>query len=130
MDKEYRELYFKDMSPKKLSQLYDYGFKRVIEKEWGSSIYWQFPADTRYGSINLYEEYWTDPETKYEDSEEILITPSELIKCNGEFNLDDGNVVSELTVEALEVICKLYKDGLVEFRNTKGTSYQIQKGLV
>ena len=125
MKKEYRELYFKDMSKEGLKKLKDYGFRR--EEEDGS-IWWTYPNGD-YHAIWLDVEYWTDPTTKYDSKtgEEILIEPSELVKCNGEFNFGDRLCRGDLTVEGMETICKLYKDGLVEFRNTTGTSYELMK---
>ena len=119
-NKEYRELYYKDMSEEGLKKLEKYGFTRHFDEE-EREVYWTFPADSKYGDLWLYESYWTDPE--------LDNMPSEHILCNGEFDLGDRTSMDDLTVEAIEVICKLYKDGLVEFRNTKGTSYEIQKGL-
>lgn len=122
--KKYRELYYKDMSEEGLKKLEKYGFVRMQEDR---SIWWQYPAECF--ELWLDVEYWTEPTTKYdsETQELILIEPGEFVKCNGEFNMDDALPKGDLAVESLEIICKLYQDGLVEFRDTTGSSYELMK---
>lgn len=115
-----RDLFYKDMSDEGLQKLKEYGFGE--QKGFDDAIYWSFPANNEYGSLCLYKQYHTD--------EDCTGEPSELVICNGEWDFDNRIVMQDMTVEALEVICKLYKDGLVEFRDKKGTSYQIMKGEV
>ena len=115
-----RDLFYKDMSDEGLQKLKDYGFGE--HKDIDHAIYWSFPASDEYGSLCLYKQYYTDKDCTGE--------PSELVVCNGEWDLDDSTVMQDMTVEALEMICKLYKDGLVEFRDKKGSSYEIMKGRV
>lgn len=122
--KKYRELYYKDMSEEGLKKLEEYGF---VRKQEDYSIWWQYPANRFELWLNV--EYWTDPTTEYdsETQEVILIEPSELVKCNGEFGLGINGVQDIQTVESIETICKLYQDGLVEFRDTTGSSYELMK---
>lgn len=112
--KQYRELYYKDMTEEGLKKLEKYGF---VRKQEGGSIWWQYPANRFELWINV--EYWTDEECTNESSE--------FVKCNGEFCLGDNGVQDIETVEAIETICKLYQDGLVEFRDTSGCSYELMK---
>lgn len=110
----YRELYYKDMSEEGLKKLEKYGF---VRKQEDRSIWWQYPAQ-RF-ELWLDVEYWTD--------EECTNKPSELVKCNGEFDLGINGMQDIETVESLETICKLYQDGLIEFRDTTGSSYELMK---
>lgn len=115
-----RDLFYKDMSNEGLQKLEEYGFWKHETPD--EATYWSFPANDIYGSLTLYEQYYTDKDCTDE--------PRELVVCNGEWDFDIASVMQDMTVEALEVICRLYKDGLVEFRDKKGTSYQIMKGEV
>ena len=115
----YKDLFYKDMSKEGLEKLTQYGFERHTE---GKRAYWVFPKGKYYGNLELYEQY--------ETNEECTGEPRELVICNGEFDLCDDPELNELTVDSIEVICQLYRDGLVEFREKAGTSYEIMKGRV
>ena len=115
-----RDLFYKDMSDEGLQKLKEYGFGEYKDPD--GAVYWSYPASDEYGSLHLFKQYYTD--------EDCTNEPSELVVCNGEWDFDESYQMQDMTVEAFETICKLYKDGLVEFRDKKGTSYQIMKGEV
>lgn len=110
------DAYYKDMSESGLKKLESYGFKRGISEEDGV-IY-----DIHYE----YGELWLDVEYIPSDSTDYEYDMDKRVIGNGEFNLDDD--IDRLSVDDMEMLCNLYKDGLIEFKEMPGTAYQIQYG--
>lgn len=108
------DAYYKDMSESGLKKLEEYGFERKTSEDKGEI----YEIHYEYGELWLDVEYIPESLTSYEfDMEKRVIG-------NGEFHLDDD--ARYLSAGDIEMLCKLYKDGLIEFKEMPGTAYQMQ----
>lgn len=110
------DAYYKDMSETGLKKLETYGFKRGVD-ECDGVIY-----DIHYE----YGELWLDVEYIPADSTNFEYDMDKRVIGNGEFHLD--MTARDLSVNDVEMLCRLYKDGLVEFKEMPGTAYEMQYG--
>lgn len=110
------DAYYKDMSESGLKKLEEYGFERKVS-EYDGVIY---EVHYEHGELWLDVEYIPESMT----SDELKMDKK--VIGNGEFHLD--NDFKYLSVGDMEAICRLYKDGLIEFKEMPGSAYQMQYG--
>lgn len=110
------DAYYKDMSESGLKRLEEYGFERK-ESIYDGTIY-----EIHYEQGEL----WLDVEYIPESMTSDEFDTDKKVIGNGEFHLDDD--CRYLSVGNMETICRLYKDGLIEFKEMPGSAYQMQYG--
>lgn len=116
MSRKY-DAYYKDMSQERLRKLEEYGFERKVT-EYEGVIY-----EIHYEHGGLWLDIEFIPESMTTDDLEM----DKRVVGNGEFHLDNRDYQG-FTVGDIEVLCKLYKDGLIEFKEMPGSAYQMQYG--
>lgn len=112
------DAYYKDMSEGGLKKLEKYGFEKKVD-EYDGVVY---EIHYEHGGLWLDVEYIPDSASDFKPEMDKRVIG------NGEFHLDDHYYRDFGEVGDMEALCKLYKDGLIEFKEMPGTAYQMQYG--
>lgn len=112
------DVYYKDMSADGLKKLKKYGFKKEVS-EYDGTIY-----DIHYEHGGLWLDVEYIPEAMNSDELEM----DKRVIGNGELGLDSDWFHDFGNTTDIEILCKLYKDDLIEFKEMPGTAYEMQYG--